>query len=87
MATSVTALAVVLLAMAPGLGILLLVTAAPALLVTEFHARRRWQRGRPMTGVERTGWTLFWMVFLPIVLGLALFIAVLVLCGVAGLFR
>ncbi len=86
-AASVTALAVVLLAVVPGLGILLIVTAAPALLVTEFHARRRWRRGRPMSGFERAGWFIFWIVFLPIVLAVALFITVLVLCGVGSLFR
>ena len=86
-ALSVTTLAVALFAVAPGLGILLIVTAVPALLVTEFHARRRLRRGRPMYGFERIGWTLLWMVFLPILLSLALFIAVLVLCGVGGAFR
>ena len=30
---------------------------------------------------------MFWIFFLPIVLFVALFIAVLVLCGVGGLFR
>jgi len=83
----VTALAVVLLAVAPGLGILLLVTAAPALLVTEFQARRCWNRGRPLSGFERAGWIMFWILMLPIVLSVALFIALLLLCGVGGLFR
>lgn len=87
MAASVTALAVVLLALAPGLGILLLVTAVPALLVTELHARRRWRRGLPMSGLERVGCIAFWIVFLPVVLAVTLFIAVCVLFVVGGLFR
>ena len=85
--TGVTALAVVLLSVAPGVGILLLVTVVPALLVTEFHARRRLRQGRPMNRFERAAWTMLWVVFLPIVLAVALFIAVLVLCGVGSLYR
>ena len=82
----VALLDVVLLAMAPGLGILLLVTAVPASLASEFHARRRLRHGRPMSELARAGWFLFWMIVLPFLLALALFIAVMVLCGGGGVF-
>jgi hypothetical protein len=68
----------------PGLGILLMVTVAPALLVSAFHARRRQAHGRPMSGLARVGWFVFWIIFLPVLLAVPLFIAILVLCRVGG---
>ena len=87
MATCVTALAVVLLALAPGLGILFMVTAVPALVIAEFQARRRYLLGRPISGVNRARLVVFWIIVLPIVLFLAVLVAVAVLYGAGSFFR
>lgn len=62
---------------APELGVILSVSALPALFMTEFIAFRRRRRGESMDGWQRLGWVVGLTVLFPIAMaavGVALFV-------------
>jgi hypothetical protein len=76
-ATIGVALAIVVLA--PPLAVVLLVSAMPALFVTEFKTYRRRRRGEPVSGWQQLVWFLGFTILFPIVL-VALAICLIGLC-------
>lgn len=66
---------------APALAILLGVSMAPALAISELKARKRWRRGDPMPASEQAVWFLGCSMMIPILMavGLVLLIALLYL--------
>ncbi len=72
------------LAIAPGLAIGLAIFALPAWGVAEFIARRRRNRGLPTSTATKFVWIAMLTVAIPILLGLALFITIWLICLVEG---
>ncbi len=66
---------------APPLAIALLVFAVPAWAITEVKARRRRRRGESMSGLERALSIVILTIGIPIVLGVALAIALFTFCA------
>jgi hypothetical protein len=73
------AVALALFVAAPAVGIVLLLSAVPALATTEFIAFRRRRRGERMDGWQRFGWFLGLTILFPILL-IALGIALFAIC-------
>jgi hypothetical protein len=76
-----------LFSMAPGLGIVAMVLAVPALVPTCIAAMRKGSRGRPMTALQRTAVFLVWMGLMLAVVGaagIAFFITCLVGVATSG---
>jgi hypothetical protein len=73
------AVALALFVAAPAVGIVLLLSAVPALTTTEFIAFRRRRRGEPMSLGQRVGWFLGLTILFPILL-IALGIALFAIC-------
>jgi hypothetical protein len=67
---------------APGLAIVLLVSVAPALAITELTARRRLQRGEPMSIAERVARVLGLTILIPFLVIVALAVALFTFCFV-----
>ena len=65
---------------APPLAIALLVCALPAWAITEMKARRRRRRGESMSGIEKALWIVILTIGIPIVLIVALGIALFTFC-------
>lgn len=76
---AVIGVALAILAVAPPLAAVLLVSAMPALFVTEFKTYRRRRRGEPVSGWQRLVWFLGFTILFPIVL-VALVICLIGLC-------
>jgi hypothetical protein len=68
------------IAIAPGLIIVLLIFVLPAWAGAEWIAYRRRRRGLPTSATRKVAWILVLTILLPILLGVALFIAVWVIC-------
>jgi len=83
-AATVLVIAVAVLVVAPVLGIPLLLSVIPALLITEGRARRRWRQGLPMTAVERVLRVVVLSIVVPIALILALFVVVFLVFTLGG---
>ncbi len=66
---------------APPLAIALLVCALPAWAIVEMKARRRRRRGDSMSGIERALWIVGLTIGIPIVLAVALAIALFTFCA------
>ncbi len=71
------ALAIVVLA--PPLAVVLVASAVPALVVTEFKVYRRRRRGEPVSGWQRLVWLLGFTILFPILL-VALVICLFAIC-------
>jgi sterol desaturase/sphingolipid hydroxylase (fatty acid hydroxylase superfamily) len=71
--------ALAIFVVAPPLAVVLLVSAVPALFVTEFKTYRRRRRGEPVSGWQRLVWFLGFTILIPIVL-VALAICLIGLC-------
>jgi hypothetical protein len=82
----VTLVVVVLggLAIAPGLIIVLLIFSLPAWGIAEWLAYRRRRRGLPTSIAMKASWIVGLAIGLPILLSVALFIAVWMICMING---
>jgi hypothetical protein len=69
---------------APGLAFGMAISALPAWAVTEYIARRRRDRGLPTSTARKLVWIAVLTIIIPIVTGLALVIAVLLICRFGG---
>jgi hypothetical protein len=69
---------------APGLSIALLVSILPALVVTEIRASRRRHHGLPMSGIEKIVWVVALTVLIPVLLVVALAIALFAFCALSA---
>jgi hypothetical protein len=69
---------------APGLVIGLLIPVLPAWAVAEGIARRRRRRGLPISTTRKVVWIVGLTILVPILLGVALFIALWLVCLVTG---
>jgi hypothetical protein len=67
---------------APGLTVFLLISVAPALAITELKARGRYRRGDPMSIGERILRVVVLMILIPILVVLALVVALFAYCAV-----
>jgi hypothetical protein len=66
---------------APGLGIMLMISVLPALLITEIRATRRLRRGLSMSGAERV-FSIVWLaILLPFLLVASIVIALFCYCA------
>jgi hypothetical protein len=65
----------------PGWAVFLLLSAAPALFVTELKAVRRRRRGDPMSIVDRIGLVILLMIVMPILIVLAGVTAIFIICS------
>lgn len=72
---------------APGLGLFLIVLIVPAMAFTEAKARERARRGDPMPMFERVARVAALMFIIPVVVVLALAIALFTFCLFIGAFR
>ena len=72
------------LAMVPGLAIGLLILVVPPWIGAEMIANRRRNRGLPTSATRKVAWILVLTILIPILLGVALFIAFWMICLVAG---
>ncbi|WP_165224665.1 hypothetical protein [Aquisphaera insulae] len=81
---AVVAVCLALYANAPGLLVLLAATVAPALAIVQVQARRRRRRGDPMSGAERFGCFMVYLILAPVLLIGAAIIALLIYCSVVG---
>jgi hypothetical protein len=73
------AVALALFILVPPLAIVLLISAAPALAITEFIAYRRQRRGEPTSVLQRVVWCVGLTILIPIFV-IAALIAVVVIC-------
>jgi hypothetical protein len=71
-------------AIAPGLIIVLLIFSLPAWGIAEWIAYRRRRRGQPMSIATKAAWIVGLAIGLPVLLGVALFITVWMICLVNG---
>jgi hypothetical protein len=71
-------------AIAPGLGFGMAISALPAWAIAESIARRRRKRGLPTSMARKIVWIAVLTIIMPIVMGLALVIAVLLICQFSG---
>ncbi len=65
---------------APGLSVLLFISIVPALLITEWKARRRRRRGETMSATERVVWIIALTIVMPILIGVAVVAAMFAYC-------
>ncbi len=65
---------------APGLAVALMICAVPAWALTEFKAARRRRQDEPMSGVERALWIVALTILIPIVVLIALIVALFTFC-------
>jgi hypothetical protein len=77
---AIIGLAIAVFREAPGIGIVLVISLIPALLITTVKARRRRQRGEPMSTGEKLFRVVLLTVLLPILFIVALGIAVGTIC-------
>ena len=71
-------------AIAPGLIIVLLIFVLPAWGLAEWVAHRRRRRGLPTSATRKVAWILMLTIVLPILLGVAVFIALWLICMANG---
>ena len=79
-AIAVIGVAIGLFREAPGVAVLLLVSVVPALAITELKARGRLRRGDPMSAWERFARILALTILIPILVIVALTIALFTFC-------
>lgn len=79
--------AIALIREAPGLAVFLLVSVGPALVLTTAKARRRSREGDPMPLWERVARILALSVLIPVLVIVALMIALFAFCSFLGLIR
>lgn len=65
---------------APGLAVVLVISVAPALAITELKARKRYRRGEPMSIGERVLRVVVLTILIPILVIVALAIALFTFC-------
>jgi hypothetical protein len=65
---------------APGLSLVVLISVLPALIVTEIRASRRRRRNLPMSGMEKALWIMGLTILIPVLLMIALVIALFTYC-------
>jgi MFS family permease len=82
--TAVIAVLIGLFVVAPGLAIVLLVGALPAVAVTETKANHRRQRGEAMSGIERFLWIVGLMIAIPFALIAAIMAPLIVVVSSVG---
>jgi hypothetical protein len=70
---------------APGVAVFLLVSVAPALAITELKARGRYRRGDPMPAWERIARIIALTILIPILVIVALAIALFTFCSFLSL--
>jgi len=78
---AIIAVAAGVIRLAPGLGIVLLISALPAWAIAEVRARRRRHRNQPMSGPEKALWIIGLTILIPVLLIVALVIALFLLCA------
>ena len=77
---AIIGLAIAVFREAPGIGGVLVISLIPALLITQAKARRRWQRGEPMSTGEKLFRVVLLTILIPILVIVALGIAVATIC-------
>jgi hypothetical protein len=80
LAIAAIAVTMAICVLAPPVGVVLLISALPALFITEFMAFRRRRRGEWVSGWQRFRWFIYLTIMIPILL-VAVAIAVFAVCA------